>query len=169
MSQEEQKFDLAKFNKDFENNKNKSKEEEHNRLKEKLNELNKEDDRKKIYELNIFEILVGIKDAWFDLIDDILAHNITLRSFTRNNRLFFFGITIIFIGCVLYLYSMLFREDNSSDMNSEHNITKIYHYYQAPIQPTTQLYQPQEIRVRTAQPEEMYYPQMYMDPEENYV
>jgi hypothetical protein len=54
-------------------------------------------DKKKIYEMSVGEILVGIKDTWFEILDDLLQQNFTLDIFTRGTRLFFIGLTLVLI------------------------------------------------------------------------
>lgn len=127
------KVDEKKFNDDFERYKHfvqKYKNIDDTNKLNKLNELNKKDNYTKIYDLSILEIFVNIKDTWFEILDDILSTKITLKIFTKENRLFYIGITIFIIACALYLYNALTcNTDNiNTHMKSPNmNITKVYH------------------------------------------
>jgi hypothetical protein len=101
------KMDLAEFNKEFVFKKEQA--EIQNRIKsqEKIDRLtaaaNKE--IKSLYNLSIAELVIGVKDTWFGILDDLLAQKIEIRTLTKQNRLFFIGLTIIFIATILYLYN----------------------------------------------------------------
>jgi len=59
---------------------------------------------KRINELTILEILSGIKQTFFGIINDLFSSHITLDTFTKNNRLFYLGIIlIIFILIVIVI------------------------------------------------------------------
>jgi len=59
---------------------------------------------KRINELTILEILSGIKQTFFGIINDLLRRHITLDTFTKDNRLFYLGIIlIIFILIVIVI------------------------------------------------------------------
>lgn len=58
---------------------------------------------KNIYELNSFEIIIGIKNTWFGLLDDILDKKFDLDIITKSNRMFFIGITLIVVVFLLYI------------------------------------------------------------------
>lgn len=100
------KFNLQNFNKEFIFKRDKQ--EAKYKIEEEniLNELNEETNihTKSLYNLSILEIALGIKNTWFDILDDILfTKNIKLIFFTKNNRLFFIGISIIFMSIILYI------------------------------------------------------------------
>jgi hypothetical protein len=62
------------------------------------------DPQKRINELTILEILSGIKQTWFGITNDLLQSHINLDTFTKENRLFYLGLTlIIFILIVIVI------------------------------------------------------------------
>ena len=125
------KFDAQAFNKGFEDQKQKNKELTAQLMEDKLDELNQTPKQKKLYELSMLEIIVKIKDSWFDLLDDIIGNTLGIDSLTKDYRLFYLGITIFFFACVFYIYNMLSSNDDSTNNNvdTEHSAKKIYHIY----------------------------------------
>lgn len=115
------------FNQKFEQTKELTKEIIKEKDRQRLENLNKETTERSITELSVMEILIGIKDTWFELIDDLLQKKFNAVTFTMNNRMFFIGITIIIIAVLAYIYS-LFTSDEPN--NNENKIVKIYHVYQ---------------------------------------
>lgn len=107
----EDDFDLQKFNLEFEKEKDRRKEEIAKKEQAKLDLLNKDPPPKPVYKYSIGEIFIGIKDSWFDILDDILQYGITQDTFTKNNRLYFIGITFIFLVSILFIYNSLLGED----------------------------------------------------------
>jgi hypothetical protein len=100
-------FDVQKFNNNFDKTKDLSKAKIKKLDDEKLNKLAVEDTYKNITEMTLFEILIGIKDSWFDLIDDLLQRQFSLNTFIKNNRLFYIGLTLIIVISILYLYEII--------------------------------------------------------------
>ena len=104
------KFDNAAFIKQF----NKIYEEQHNKnvaiAKAKdaaqLALLNKEFTNEQPYKKNIYQILVGIKNTWFEIIDDMLLLNYD-RFLIKKNRLFYIGLTILIIVLCVYIFDFL--------------------------------------------------------------
>ena len=83
---------------------------------------------KKPHQMSFIEILIGIKDTWFDILDMSLKKRMTLESFTKNNKLFFIGITILIVLLLAYLLQIIFGGfSNTKSINKE--ITEIHHYY----------------------------------------
>lgn len=122
-------FDLGKFNKVFERNKEIVKESQRINDLNKLNALSETQERISLYNLSLFQIIVNTKDAWFNLLDDMLDQRFELATLTKNNRLFYIGITIVTIIIILYLYGMMSSEKTEKPVES---IQKIYHIYQHP-------------------------------------
>jgi hypothetical protein len=117
----------AKFNAEFEKQKaDNNKKNKDNELK-RLNSLNQEVDTRTIWDLKFNEMLIGVKDTWFEILDDILIGNISSNIFIKKNRLFFIGLTIIVIVIILYIYDVLTRTNDIKKNNS--NIKEIHHYY----------------------------------------
>ncbi|ARF09247.1 hypothetical protein Catovirus_2_196 [Catovirus CTV1] len=116
------------FNKKFEQEKELVKQLNNQKEKDRLDKLNNANNiqPKSLYELSVIDILIGIKDSWFEMIDELLQGKFDVITFTKNNRLFYIGITIIVIVLMLYMYG-LFTESQS---NSNEKIVKIYHIKQ---------------------------------------
>lgn len=129
-AQNSNRFDLGKFNIEFDRSKEKSKINQKLKDLEKLHTLSKEEEKISLYNLTIFQIIVNTKDAWFNLLDDLLNQNIEKNTFTKENRLFYIGVTIIIVTVILYIYTLIVTEDNNKDNNK--NLKIIYHIYKSP-------------------------------------
>jgi hypothetical protein len=137
-SNSEKHFDLAQFNKNFDKNKQASLHSQIITDQKKLDALAQESkiSRISLYDLSLFEIIINTKNAWFNLLDDLLDQNFVLDTFTKENRLFYIGLTIIFFTAILYLYATI-MSDNTDD-NTDNNTNKsqiiktIYHVHQYP-------------------------------------
>ncbi len=134
-------FDLGKFNDSFD----KSKEEQKQITKindtAKLNSLNQTISKKSLFQLSTGEMLIGIKDTWFGIIDDIIHLNFytnqgkqSLTSiFIKDDRMFYIGLTLLIIALGLYLYNYFdeefYRDDNN--FHEEIPVQKIIekHYF----------------------------------------
>ena len=105
------KFDIDKFNNEFVNVANSQKEkalaEDELQLK-KLNEISNQ--KTSLANLTLFDLFVGIKNTWFDILDDMLLQNFQPNILFRDNRLFFVGLTLILIGMLMYLYTFFVSE-----------------------------------------------------------
>lgn len=101
------RFDLVEFNKKFEAQKEAVKQQNLEINQQKLMELNEQEALKKPYELTFAEMLIGIKDTWFEIIDDLLQQKFYMETFTKNNRLFYIGLTFIIIVILVYLYDII--------------------------------------------------------------
>lgn len=129
------KFDIQKFNKDFEDRIQQTKETDKILEGRSLEQLNKQVIEKKPYELSIAEIFVAIKDSWFGLLDDLLQQQFYVETFTKQNRLFYIGLTIVIIVIMFYLYDIII-DGYSDNSNSNPNlnlynkkIVEIHHIY----------------------------------------
>lgn len=107
------KFDLAKFNKEFTIQKEKKQRESKIKSQEKINKLNKDAniEIEPLYSLSISELLFGVKNTWFDILDDILAMKFN-NIITKNNRLFYIGLTVIIVAIILYIYDFFLEGEN---------------------------------------------------------
>lgn len=105
-------FDVYKFNQEFENSQNKIEEEEIINIEEI------EDD--KLHEMSIGEIFINMKEEVFGIINDVLSLNYESsfsEIFTKNNRLFYFGLFLLIICAFLYIISYLFYYPKPKDRN----------------------------------------------------
>jgi hypothetical protein len=127
------KFNLGRFNKEFEKRINVHKNEKKLEELKKLEKLKEEKSDKKISELTISEILIGTKNTWFHLLDDLLDQNFGKDTFTKDNRLFYVGLTFFILAVILYLYLMMSNKENKSHNENKSNIQKIYHIYPNPL------------------------------------
>ena len=129
-------FDLGKFNNVFDREKQLII--QSNRLKDldKLNALSQTENRTKLYDLALFQIIINSKNAWFDLLDDLLDQRFELQTFTKHNRLFYIGLTIMVFAIIMYLYTMIVSDIEDNTKQPE-QIKKIYHIYQT-VPPSSQ-------------------------------
>jgi hypothetical protein len=107
------KFDIDRFNRDYDQYKIRRKDEMEKKIALKLAALNKPSPEIPIYKQSIGTILINTKDGLFDILDDILQAQFTLSTFTQNNRLFYIGITMIFIACFIFMFTQIFDELNN--------------------------------------------------------
>jgi hypothetical protein len=121
-------FDLGKFNKVFNDEKKIMSLNHKVNDEKKLNDMSFENKTKSLYDLSVLEIIINAKNAWFECLDDILDQKFYLETFTKNNRLFYIGITILVFASIMYIYALTTRDN----VKKEDNIQKIYHIYQYP-------------------------------------
>jgi len=103
-------FDINKFDRFYEQYREKRKREMKKKMIKKLAELNIPEEKIPIYNESIGSILTNMKDSLFQLMDDILQHKFTINTFTKNNRLFYLGLIFVIVACIMYLYSMFGSE-----------------------------------------------------------
>lgn len=123
------RFDLGQFNKIFDRNKEIAKDSQRINDLNKLNALSKETVQVSLYDLSLFQIIINIKNTWFNLLDDLLDQQFELETFTKDNRLFYIGLTIVFFAVVLYLYATIMA-DNSDNTSDTHQSKTVYHIHQ---------------------------------------
>jgi len=121
-------FDPVQFNKDFEAHKENVGHQVSEIEKQRLQEFNEQEKNKSLYDLSLFEILIGIKDTWFGLFDDLLQQKFFTETFIRDNRIFYIGLTIVIFVIVIYLYNMIFSDFDSSKVNNN-KIIEVRHIY----------------------------------------
>lgn len=101
------RFDLKKFNKVFDINRDLTKQNQKLRDIEYLNKLSSVETKTSLYDLNISQIIINTKNSWFNLLDEMLDRNVKdydLNMISKDNRLFYVGLTIIVICVILYVY-----------------------------------------------------------------
>lgn len=125
------KFDIQKFNKEFENKIEQSKETGKLLDENRLEKLNKQKIEPKPYQLSIAEILIVIKDSWFGLLDDLLQEQFYMETFTKKNRMFYIGLTIVIIVIIFYLYDIIIDNfmSNSSSKSSDSDSSYVSRQY----------------------------------------
>jgi len=108
-------FDIDKFNLEFEQYRIKRKKEMERERATKLAELNRPKPKLPIYKDSLGKIFIDTKDALFNMLDDLLQRNFSLNVFTKDNRLFYVGLTMIFIAVFMYLYTIVIGESHSEN------------------------------------------------------
>jgi hypothetical protein len=99
------KFDIDKFNRDFEQYNDQRKESMQEAINVRLAALNTVQDPTLVYNLSIGEIAVNTKDSLFNTLDDVLHKPITSQTFLQKNRLFYIGLTFIFLSLIVFFYA----------------------------------------------------------------
>lgn len=112
------KFNLGRFNKEFDRNKEIAAKNQDIKDAVKLSELSREDKKVSLYDLSIYQILINTKNAWFNFLDDILDRRFQLDTLTKENRLFYIGLTLLVIAIILYIYFMIV-DDKSNEKNNK--------------------------------------------------
>ena len=133
------KFDINKFNKVFDEVKEENKSIYKKNDDDRLRVLNQDIVDKPLYDTTISDIFIGIKSTWFYILDDLLQQKFTLNTFSKDNRLFYIGITLLFFGVIIYFFNF-FNEGtpNEVPMNTnphEKIIEKHYIYQNTQSQP----------------------------------
>ena len=126
---EDGKFDIDKFNREFGQYKIKRKDEMQEQLQQKLDELNRPVIETPPYQLSIGEIAINTKDSIFNIIDDLLNFKFSWDVITKENRLFYLGVFLVVIALIIYLYRFFMDDvvDNESG--------KIIHVHEIKIAP----------------------------------
>lgn len=101
-----ERFEVDRFNRDFEQYAERRRQVMDKTLNDKLEALNQPDPEPPVYEQPVGQILVDTKDGLFNLLDDLLQFKFSLDTFTKDNRLFFIGLTLVFIALFVLVYSM---------------------------------------------------------------
>lgn len=124
---QDKEFDVKAFNKAFEEQQAKLKEETQKQEEVTLSKMNEQPKEKSLTSLSVGEILINTKDAWFDILDDILHYKIGWEILTKNNRLFYIGITIATLAIIFYLYEIFTEEEKVKKIPINKNIIEIRH------------------------------------------
>lgn len=98
------KFDIDKFNRDFDQYKEKRKQEMAIRLQKRLDELNNPPPPTPAYDLSIGQLAINTKDALFNILDDIINFKFSKDILMKENRLFYIGLTLIIFAIAAYMY-----------------------------------------------------------------
>ncbi len=97
-------FNANKFNAEFELEKDITTYNGNNNAQLRLNKLNTEYYSTPLRDYTIYGMARGLFDTWMGIMNDLLNLNITEDILTKNNRLFFIGLTFIIAGIIAYLY-----------------------------------------------------------------
>lgn len=102
-------FDINKFNKIFDEEKEAEKELIKQNSESRLAVLNNQDNKqtsKELYDMTILDVLSGLKTTWFGIADDLLygnIENISFDIFYKETRLTYIGLTVIIFVTLIYL------------------------------------------------------------------
>lgn len=88
-------------------------------------------EHKPFYKLNLLEIVLGIKNTVFDIINELINSNYSTDVFIKGNRLFFIGIIILLFIILLYVYDYFFSSNKSqiSHLLKNDSVVEIHHIY----------------------------------------
>jgi len=116
-------FDIAEFNADWETSAQDNKKANLSKDAQKLAALDASANsaRNPLYNQSVMGLLIGIKNCWFGIIDDVLAKKFT-HILTKQNRLFFLGLTIIIITVMIYLYNFFLDDDSSAECGGKSSV-----------------------------------------------
>lgn len=144
-------FDLQKFNKAFEQNKVQTSQINSSLESQRLAKLNSLAPPLKPYQLSFSELLVGIKDSWFELIDELLQSQFYIETFTKKNRMFYIGLTIVIIVIIIYLYDVIIGSiDDIEPLVTEKKVIEHHYYYHNSEPEISPNYEPKsEPKIRT--------------------
>ncbi len=98
-------FDIDKFNRDFEQYVDERKKSMQESIDKRLEELNRPPARTPVYDLSIGQISINTKDALFNTFDDLVHTKISTGTFLKENRLFYLGLTFIFVALIFFFYA----------------------------------------------------------------
>jgi len=116
------KFDSKSFNADFVKANEEKKAQETKRDLDKLNAMNTVINEKKIGEMNVIELLHEWQYSIVGIINDLVHLRFTPETFTKDNRAFFFGVTIIIVCIFFFLFYEMFKsKKNQSKTTTENN------------------------------------------------
>lgn len=118
-------YDLGQFDIAFDRNRQLASETQRIKDLNMLSQLAEQQEEKSLYDLTITEIIINTKDAWFGLLDDLLDQQFEVETFTKENRLFYIGITLVFFAVIIYIYVLSASATSKTD-----NVKKVYHVYQ---------------------------------------
>jgi hypothetical protein len=100
------KFDLQKFNKEFDAMIKVSRKEQQEKDKKQLGYLNNTQADAKLWDLSISQILINMRTAWFVLFRDIFTLKLSRDTIFAGNNLFYLGISIVLFALTMYIVSI---------------------------------------------------------------
>lgn len=128
-------FDIDRFNRNFDQYRERRKVVMNAEMEARLAELNKPPPDIPLWDRPIGTILVDMKDAIFGIIDDLLSYKFNLNIFVKDNRLFYLGLFILISILTVFLLGLLVNLDNNTpqiDKVIQHHY--YYHQQQQPVE-----------------------------------
>lgn len=126
-------FDIRRFNNVFEEQQKSNQKEED----EELEIMKKVIEKEKLHDMSFGKIFVNMKEEIFGIIYDVLSLNFDsfdtfTEIFTKNNRLFYFGLFLLIICILLYIVSYLFfypkKEPTNLNVNANLSVPNDYKF-----------------------------------------
>ena len=74
--------------------------------------------KKNIHDLTLGEILINTKNTYLDIINELLSFNYPngiSSIFTKENRIFYIGVSLLIISFLIYVLSFLFDSDEKNE------------------------------------------------------
>jgi len=104
-------------------------------IESKLEILNKKaniETIKPFYMMNIMEIIIELKNTWFQIMDELMAGNYSMSILIKNNRMFYVGLTILIMAIIMYIYDYMIENSNDPLKNilAGGNVVEIRHIYE---------------------------------------
>jgi len=116
------KFDIDMFNRDIKQYENKRQDTMKDKLALKLKELNTPEQIDPIYGEPVGKIIIDTKDAVFETLDDMLQFKFGINTFMKKNRLFYLGLFLILLACFLFLYNVVFVDQDPGPIKQNNEI-----------------------------------------------
>ena len=109
------KFDIDKFNRNFDQYKENRKQEMAIQLQQKLDVLNNPPPPTPAYDLSIGQLAINMKDALFNIVDDIINFKFDKDILLRDNRMFYLGLILIIFAAIAYIYFIFIPKKQELD------------------------------------------------------
>jgi hypothetical protein len=106
---------------------------ESNQINKMFQSSNIEISEKPFYKMNVLEILIEMKNTWFQILDELIGGNFSMSILIKNNRMFYVGLTILIFAIILFIYDYAI---DSSDplknlLNTNGGVVEIRHIYES--------------------------------------
>lgn len=119
-------FDVNKFNEDYKKQQERMLNEQR---QSEFNELRKKEVRNTLpINKSIGEILIEIKNAWFGVFGDVVTFKWRRDILTKENRLFYIGLTIVICTMIFLIVRMFMNTDNPTKQKPD-KLIEIHHIY----------------------------------------
>lgn len=128
-------FDVAKFNKKFEEISRREQEEKSLKERERLLKMSQSIRKKKLHELTVGEIILNFKDAIYGIIDELVYFKFTSMNefydiFMKEKRLFYIGLLFMLLSTIVLIIEYLFIEQDPLTVLKS-NIYNSYNTYRS--------------------------------------
>lgn len=123
---DDNRFEVDRFNRDFDQYKVRRKLEMNESMRKRLEELNTPEPEPPIYNQPIGKILIDTKDEIFNIIDDLLQFKISVSTFTKANRLFYIGLIIVIIAIIFYIWDLFINVSKSDKLPTVYEVNHNY-------------------------------------------